>query len=264
MTDSEFDAALIAAAMRIAGEQGWARVSPVAAAREADLPLGRVRHRFPTRWAILARFGQLADAAVLEDVPTHGTVRDRLFDLLMRRFDALQAHRPGVLALLHALPYDPVTACLLTCATRNSMRWMLQAAGAPATGVRGELQVRGLMGVWLWALRAWERDVTEDLSGTMRALDEALIRAEQVAGWLSGRRAGTVPVEPATDDVTEASGAGELDPAHPPAEPSAPPSTTPGPDDPEPSGAQSPAPSAKPPSPSAGEIDPSTPPPGSV
>ena len=68
--------------------------------------------------------------------------------------------------LLRALPFDLRTALLLTCATRNSMRWMLQAAGIPATGLRGDLQAKGLTAVWLWGLRAWERDESADLSQT--------------------------------------------------------------------------------------------------
>ncbi len=68
------------------------------------------------------------------------------------------------------------------------MRWMLQAAGVTATGPRGELQVRGLLAVWLWAIRAWERDTSDDLSGTMAAIDAALGRAERVANWLHGQR----------------------------------------------------------------------------
>jgi hypothetical protein len=73
------------------------------------------------------------------------------------------------------------------------MRWMLQAAGVPATGARGEVQVRGLLAVWLWGIRAWERDESDDLSGTMAAVDTALQRAEQVASWLQGQRSATPP-----------------------------------------------------------------------
>jgi len=65
---------------------------------------------------------------------------------------------------------------------------MLEAAGAAAHGIRGELQVRGLIAVWLWALRAWEKDDSADLSGTMAALDAALARAAQATAWLSSRR----------------------------------------------------------------------------
>jgi ubiquinone biosynthesis protein COQ9 len=186
------DSALIAAFFRIAVTEGWGGATVVAAARDADAPLGDARARFPSRGAVLRRFGEMADQAALSSAITDGPIRDRLFDLLMRRFDVLQAHRDGVLALLRALPGDPPTAVALACATRRSMRWMLQAAGVPAAGLRGELQVRGLMAVWLWSVRAWERDGSADLSATMAALDTALIRAERVANWLHGRSASSV------------------------------------------------------------------------
>jgi hypothetical protein len=150
--------------------------------------LPRARERFPGRHTILLRFGRMADQAVLDGTFNDGTVREQLFELLMRRFDALQLHRAGVMALLRTLPFDPATALLLSCATRRSMRWMLQASGVRATGVKGEIQVRALVGVWLWGLRAWQRDDSEDLTTTMAAIDTALARAEQAANWVSGRR----------------------------------------------------------------------------
>ena len=188
MTDAEFDTALITAVFRMAGALGWHRATVPAAAREAGLPLARARERFPNRASVLLRFGRLADQAALESATTEGTVRDKLFDLLMSRFEAMQAQRDGMRALLRAVPFDPPLAALLACATKRSMRWMLHAAGVPATGLRGSLEVRGLLAVWLWVTRAWEKDDSADLSGTMAALDTALARAEQAAGWLAGGR----------------------------------------------------------------------------
>jgi len=195
MDDAAFDRALIAAAFQLAAEQGWRRVSVAAAARAAGLPLARARERFAGKTSLLLRFGRLADQAALAETPPDGTTRDRLFDLVMRRIDALQAHRAGVLALLRALPADPPTALLLTLATRRSMRWLLQAAEIPTGGINGELRVKGLMAAWLWTIRAWRGDETEDLSATMAALDVALQRAEQAAEWL-GWRARPEPASP--------------------------------------------------------------------
>lgn len=202
MDDTDFDTALIASALTLAGNEGWRSVSVANAARAAGLPLSQARVRFPSKAAILLGFGRMADEVTLEDATDEGPVRDRLFDLLMRRFDALQAQRAGILAVMRALPFDPCTAVLLACATRRSMRWMLEAAGASSTGLTGELRVRGLMAVWVWAMRTWERDESEDLTGTMAALDTALSRAEQAAGWLAGRPA--VKVEPETPDGASA------------------------------------------------------------
>ena len=202
MDDAAFDNALIAAAFQLAAEQGWRRVSVVAAARAAGLPLARARERFPGRSAILLRFGRLADQAALAEAPSEGPVRDRLFDLLMRRIDALQTHRAGVLALLRALPAEPPIALLLALATRRSMRWMLAAGGIPTGGIHGELRVKGLLAVWLWTLRAWRADDGEDLGTTMAALDAALRRAEQAAGWL-GWRAPEAEAPPDTGEPEE-------------------------------------------------------------
>jgi ubiquinone biosynthesis protein COQ9 len=187
MDDDAFDRALIGAAFEQAAELGWRQVSIAGAARAAGLPLPRTRARFPGRNALLLRFGRIADQAALAEMSGEGTVRDQLFDLIMRRIDVFQEHRAGVLALLRALPGEPPTAVLLACATRRSLRWLGQAAGVELGGLRGELTLRGLVLVWLWTLRAWERDASIDLSATMAALDTALNRAEQAVRWLYGR-----------------------------------------------------------------------------
>jgi ubiquinone biosynthesis protein COQ9 len=199
MSDQDTDSALIGAAMRLAGESGWPRVGVVTAARAADVPLDAARARFPNKAMILLRFGSLMDQAALAEAAADGPVKDRLFDLLMSRFDAMQPHRAGVVSVMRALPFDPLLALALAHQTQRSMRWMLQAAGATVDGPRGELQVKGLVAVWLWTLRAWERDTSEDMSGTMAALDAALLRAERLAGWLGIGAAAPVAEEADAD-----------------------------------------------------------------
>jgi hypothetical protein len=191
MDDSTFDQTLIAAAFALAARVGWAQVSVAAAARDANLPLERARARFSGRDAILLRFGRLADEAALTGALAEGAPRDKLFDVLMRRFDALQAHRAGVIALLRALPANPPLALLLAAATQTSMAWMLEACGISAGGLRGLLRTKGLTAVWLYTARAWERDESTDLATTMAALDRALARAERFGAWLEPQGAST-------------------------------------------------------------------------
>ncbi len=99
MNDAEFDEALVAAVFAQAGDRGWRSVSLVQAARDAGLDVARTRTRFPSRIAVLMRFGAMADRAALEAAPPSGPIKDRLFDMIMRRIDVLQAHRAGVLAV---------------------------------------------------------------------------------------------------------------------------------------------------------------------
>ena len=204
MSEQDFDQALIGAAFRLASETSWARVTVADAARAAGLSLAEARVHFPGKHRLLWRFGQLMDQAALSAASGEGSVRDQLFELLMARFDAMKPHREGVRSLLRHLPADPATAVQLACATRRSMRWMLNAAGQSTSGFRGALRVRGLVTVWLWALRTFERDDTEDLSTTMAVLDTALGRACEMARWISGdRRRDAEADESAVPDAEE-------------------------------------------------------------
>lgn len=212
MNDIEFDRALVAAAFAEAGEKGWHRMGVASAARRAGLDLARARGRFAGRCAVLLRFGRLADQAAVEGLIADAPVRDALFDALMRRIDVLQAHRAGVLALFRSLPLDPAAAALLGAASLRSMAWLLDAAGAER-GPAALLRAKGLLAVWLWTVRAWQKDETEDLAPTMAALDQALARAETAENWLRGRRkadaepAGDAPMEdpdpPKADGVSD-------------------------------------------------------------
>jgi hypothetical protein len=184
MNDSEFDAALVTAVLAQAGDRGWRTVSVVEAARAAGLDLGRARQRFPSKLVVLIRFGTIADQAALSGAAVVGPVKDRLFDMIMRRFDVLQAHRAGVLAVLDAAALDPALGLFLGRLSARSMAWMLEGAGISAVGLRGQLRAKGLLAVWLWAVRAWREDESVDLSATMTATDTALDRAGQVARYI--------------------------------------------------------------------------------
>ena len=186
MDDIEFDRAVIGAVFEQAALRGWQDVSLVEAAQDAGLDLPRMRRRFPNRAAVLMRFGADLDGAALTGVPS-GTPRERLFDILMNRFEALQPHRDGVRALLSAMRTDPATATLLYASTLRSMKWLLEGANVPATGISGTLRIHGLMALWLYGLRAWEQDDSPDLSGTMAAVDRGLDRALQAERSLPGR-----------------------------------------------------------------------------
>ncbi len=216
MDDNEFDRQLLAEAFAAIATEGWRRFSIVGAARAAGLPLERARLRFPRKSFVLIRFGRLADAAALAGAPEEGTVRDRLFEMLMRRFDVLQAHRAGVSALLRHLPFDPPLAGMLGCANFASMRWLLEAAGVSARGPLGRLRTKGLVGVWLWAVRAWMRDESSDLSATMAALDNALARAERATSWLPDGRAHSTPPSYPAEPVPEGAPGDALAPSSSP------------------------------------------------
>ena len=168
--------------MRLAAEKGWRDLSLAEIATAAGLPLSDVRSVLPSRWAILAVVAAQVDETVLSvgdvglaDEPR----RDRLFDLLMRRFEAMAAYKDGLRAIVGDARSDPMTILAAAPALVRSMAWMLEAVGVPVSGVRGAVKANALACAYLLAVRAWLRDDSPDLSRTMAALDAALSRAER-------------------------------------------------------------------------------------
>ncbi|WP_291296654.1 helix-turn-helix domain-containing protein [Elioraea sp.] len=214
-----FDREITAALLDVAGRDGWGETTMAAIAAEAGVGLGPLRARFPSREAILLRFGTVVDTAVVAQGATGETAREKLFDVLMRRFDALQPHRAGVLAVARALPSDPCLLAVGAPAAVRSMAWMLEAAGIPAAGITGQLRAKALLALWLAAFRAWAKDENPDMGATMAALDRLLDRAEGLARSLEplipGARKPQETAGPAAEPAAEPAGeaAGEAAPA---------------------------------------------------
>lgn len=189
---SEAEDRVIDAAMALAAEDGWRHLALSRIAAAAGVPLTDVYRHFPSKISVLAGLSRRIDRAVLAGGPCEDddSVRDRIFDLLMRRFDALNAVRPGVVAVLKDLPQDPEAALCQLQALKRSMRWTLDLAGVPADGLAGQIRLRALGLVYLWVLRTWMQDDSADMAKTMAALDHRLSQAEQLAGTfrLVGRR----------------------------------------------------------------------------
>jgi ubiquinone biosynthesis protein COQ9 len=177
------DDALLGAMWLMVERHGWQGLSMGRLAAASGMPMAELRRRFPCRLDLLRLHLAAVDRAVLEGtVPGQGgSPRDRVFDVLMRRVDALQAHRPGVLRFLAAAARDPTLGLAMVPALLTSMAWMLEAAELDRGGAAGQLRAKGLLGVWLATLRAWRKDGSADLGPTMAALDRALDQAERVA-----------------------------------------------------------------------------------
>ncbi len=183
----ESDRIIDAALARIA-QDGWRRLSLAGIAGEAGLPILRVYRNFRSKQAILCGFLRRVDETVLAEPPPaeeDERPRDRLFDLLMRRFDALRPYKPALAVLRRELPSDPAAALCVAVSLLRSMRWMLEAADIATSGVRGALAVRLTGAAYVAAMRVWQHDDAPDLGQTMAALDGRLRRIER---WLAPNR----------------------------------------------------------------------------
>ena len=182
----------IDAAMTLIAERGWTGFDLPDVAAAANIPLAEFSRDYWTKTDLLTAFQRRTDARVLEHAGSpdeEETPRDRLFDILMQRFDALQPYREALSVLTRDLPRDPQAALIGARNMRQSMAWMAAAAGVSNSGWKGILIVKGLMAVWVYTMRTWLTDDSPDMSKTMAALDKALSRAETGANSLFKGRA---------------------------------------------------------------------------
>jgi AcrR family transcriptional regulator len=191
-TKSDVATTIMNTALELAQSQGWRKVTLAAIATESGLKPDRVCAEFPTKEAILAAFARRIDMEVLkEPLDAEGTVRDRLFDLIMRRFDTLGPHRAGIRAVLSDTMGDPFAALAGLCSVHRSMSTTLEAAGVSASGPFGRLRANALTAIYLRTLYDWLQ--AADDSGDdriMAQLDKALTRAEKIAtSYQENRRA---------------------------------------------------------------------------
>ncbi len=174
---------VIDAALALAAERGWRDLAVADIAEAAGVSLTDFYANFRSKEAILTAFSRRIDAQVLAgDDPDLAAqpVRDRLFDVLMRRFDALAPHRGALRAILRDSRADPLAAVCGALALRRSMACMLEAARLGASGLRGLARVKGLTAIYIVTLRGWLDDDSADQARTMAALDRRLAQAERL------------------------------------------------------------------------------------
>lgn len=179
---------LVAAALELAAKRSWALAPYADIARRAGVPLAEALGLLPTKPAILAEFQRGIDRAVLEQGDSgEGGARDRLFELLMRRLDALAPHREALRSIARAAPLEPAGVLCGWLQLLHSMRVTLAVAGCPADGLPGLVAAKALAALYLSALPTFFADASADRAETMAVLDRRLRCIETAANWIKAR-----------------------------------------------------------------------------
>jgi AcrR family transcriptional regulator len=174
---------ILEAARKLIAEEGYAALSMGALARAAKLPLATLYRYTPDRPALMAAFIRRVDLKVLEALPEWSEAdapRERLFDLLMARFDQLVQDKDMLRVVQTDLRRLPGEALLIMPAGIRAMRWMAEAAGLPVGGLKGAARVRALAAAYASVLPVWLSDDDPGHAKTMAALDRRLRRIESL------------------------------------------------------------------------------------
>jgi AcrR family transcriptional regulator len=175
--------AVIDALMRLAAERPWNDIDIVDLTEEAKISLADFRDLFPSKGAVLGALSRRIDRKVLEgttDDLAGEPARERVFDVMMRRLDALEPYKRALRRISFALRQDPLSLAALNQVALNSQRFMLAAAGISTEGPLGRLKLQGAVIVFANTLETWFEDDDPTLARTMARLDRELRRGERV------------------------------------------------------------------------------------
>ncbi len=178
---------IIAAFMELLADAPFEEIGLDDIAGRAGVSLSELRGEFGSKLSIFAAHMKAVDQAVLaEDASdmTEEPARERLFDILMRRLEALAPHRVAIRSLLRSARRDPPLAMALNRMAARSQQWMLTAAGISASGPSGMIRAQGMTMLFASVLGTWTRDEDPGQARTMAALDRALARGQRFAGFL--------------------------------------------------------------------------------
>lgn len=196
---------VISAFLGLLSEKSFAEIGLDEIATRASMSLAELRAAFDSKLAIYEAFVRDIDEAVLAaDVSdmSDEPPRERLFDVLMRRLDALAPHRAALRGIARSARQDPLFAASLNRTALISQRWMLTAAGIRFEGLLGAAVTQGLVVSFARVLRVFLDEEDAGMPRTMAALDRELRRAQssferlERVGRLFRRPARRAPAEP--------------------------------------------------------------------
>jgi ubiquinone biosynthesis protein COQ9 len=176
----------IRAALDLAEKRGWRDVILLDIAQAASMSLSDLRREFTCKSDIIRAFQKEVDAEVLAKAKAAGETqspRDRVFDIIMTRFEVMAPYKPALKRISAYFCCRPGEAATLACSSLASQYWMLAGAGAKLEGPGGALRVTGLAAIYGKVFQVWLDDPSPALDKTMAALDKRLSRGER---WLSG------------------------------------------------------------------------------
>jgi len=203
-TREEMMTACVAAALKLAEMRRWSEVSLAQISEESGLSLEQLHGHIDKD--IIAKAVELSfDKAMSEgSFDVEETPRTRLFDVIMMRFEAMDANRDGVMSFLRWRDRSLTGLALRAQSRIKTVKWALSCAGLDANDdLPRAVRITGLAWAIAQAERAWRTELSADLSKTMAALDAALLKSEERATWFQKQaRRGASSAEPETETTT--------------------------------------------------------------
>lgn len=172
------------AALKLAVEKPWNSISLAEIARAANKTLADFYGEIDKDGLVDELDKRLDKACCSEPVDADTSLRERIFDVAMLRFEAMEDHREAILSIRKSWMLDPVRRLKAAARRTRTAKWILTCAeeDGPALSARSVV----LSGILFRAEEAWEKETSPDFTRTMSQLDRDLRSMTEFADQIRG------------------------------------------------------------------------------
>jgi ubiquinone biosynthesis protein COQ9 len=179
---------LAQSALDMAAEAPWQDLTLADIGSACDVTLANCARLGITKADIAGQIDHDLDQTMLASQPTIDKtqgVRDRLFDVLMGRFDGMEENRASWVSILAGEKFDVLSQFARRARRARTGAWALEASGVTASDMRGAGRAIGIARILRLVEKAWVDD-GPDLAKTMARLDQELRKGEEWVERLQG------------------------------------------------------------------------------
>ncbi len=167
------------AALTLAAEKPWNSISLAEIARACNKTLSDFYGEIDKQGLVEELDRRLDKACSAEPVDPEGSPRERVFDVAMLRFEAMEPNRAAILSIRKSWMQDPLRRLAAAKRRLDTAKWILTCAeeDGPLLGPRAAI----LSGILFRAEEAWTKETGTDFSQTMSQLDRDLRQVSEFA-----------------------------------------------------------------------------------
>lgn len=167
----------VEAALDILTQMPWDALTMEALAARVSLTPIQLYTIFPTRCDLLNGIVQFIDhkmIALYQEGTEDLSLQEKLFDIIMCRFEVMEAYKKALKNIILTIWRDPLSFPRGVFSGLHSMRLILKTVRVPVDGMKGKLNIKILSFFYLYSLKFWFEDETQDMAKTLVQVDQGL------------------------------------------------------------------------------------------
>ena len=162
---------------------GWERFSFQKLSEKEKIPLNFLKTNYKCKYTVIEKFSQMIDRQVESNIRADdlmdSSIKDKLFELIMLRFDELESFKKALKNIFLSTKKNPLLISIISKNLLNSFDFYLEVSNSYQNSPTDIFKKNFLLLIYSLVFETWLNDNSEDLSKTMSQLDKYLSIAEQ-------------------------------------------------------------------------------------